>query len=211
MPPDASHPLRFLWGAGPGVVSSWSLHGESLLCIWNMLKVQKPRSIVELGSGLSTLMFARYTQSIEEADEQSVIVHSIEHEQEWAEKTREMLREAGLEQFVTVHTVPIIEQSIDGFEGQMMDLSPIQGEQFEFALIDSPPAYIGRRLSLPLLQPLLKTNAVVILDDAQRLDEQSMVNEWLAEMPNDLSFQSYQIVGNGLCIMRFRSLDRISA
>jgi predicted O-methyltransferase YrrM len=62
---------------------SWAASPDLLLTIADLVRTRKPRLVVELGSGISTLIVAK-------AGARKVI--SIDNSAEFAEKTREMLK-----------------------------------------------------------------------------------------------------------------------
>jgi hypothetical protein len=53
-------------------------------------------------------------------------------------------------------------------------------------VIDGPPGYLQRDMrhpALPLLSLYFNANTVVMLDDANRKDEQNILTRWLEEFP----------------------------
>jgi predicted O-methyltransferase YrrM len=179
-------------------LNSWSLHGESILFLWDVLIERRPRDILELGTGWSSLMFGKYAQHILQNHAVLVSVASAEHDSTWAVHTTEMLETHGLGRFVQIYTDPLQMLEIDGANGPGYDLSALGEQDFDFVLIDGPPGNLGRELTLPLILPRVRRRALIFLDDAQRPMEQAAISKWRLEYESRLAFRGFVPVGNGL-------------
>jgi tRNA A58 N-methylase Trm61 len=74
-----------------------------LLAVAERILQTKPFTIVECSSGVSTVVAARCCQLVGHGH-----VFSLEHEAEYAEKTRQQLVKHGLEQWATVFHSPLV-------------------------------------------------------------------------------------------------------
>lgn len=127
----------------------------------------KPKSIIEFGSGTSTLIFARY------AKETGARVVSLEAEESYLAKTKEMLGD--LAEYVELVHAPLIgSPAVYDYELK---------HKVDFALIDGPPEGTGGRSAIfPWLEPhLSKTGWEVWLDDGERELESDAVEQWSKE------------------------------
>ncbi len=166
-----------------GNESSWTLSPATLLYLWRQLIKRRPGCIVEFGSGLSSLVFASFAQFAEKSGV-VVSVISIDHDAEWLENTRERLARHGVLNYVRLVHAPIADQEILGRVRPAYQVPPdvLQSVAnrggIDFCLIDGPPSQIGRSGCLPIVQPFLAPNAILLLDDAFRTGEQAAWREW---------------------------------
>ena len=153
---------------------------DALLELIRVIDRSGARSIVELGSGVSTIVCARRLQ---QAGEGRIV--ALEHEPRYARATRAELAAQGLEDFALVIDAPLVDHVIDGAAWPFYELGPDVPERIEALFIDGPPKPIGplaRYPALPLLRDRLVPGATALLDDGNRPDELEMVGRWRAEI-----------------------------
>jgi len=134
--------------------------------------------IIELGSGLSTLIMA---YCLERNSNGSVL--SIEHDKKYAEQTRRMLTDHGLNTFARVVEAPLKELSCDNLKCFWYTLPNNLPRDIEMLIIDGPPPLadmnpLTRYPALPMLQQHLAPDAIIFLDDASRPAEQECLSLW---------------------------------
>ncbi|MHB1035975.1 MAG: O-methyltransferase [Pirellulales bacterium] len=186
-----------------GRFNGWTLAPSTLLWLWNTLNAKPPQRIVECGSGLSTLVFARYARLRMEQGDHVPQILSIEHDAQWLEAAKALTRECSLDSFVHFVHAPLKEQNLLGRRvvayslpgGEMERSSP---ERFDFVLIDGPPASVGRLGSLAAIAPCLADGAAILLDDAFRPGEQAIWKEWRSYWPGQLSEARLLLLPHGL-------------
>lgn len=157
------------------LMRGWAGSPDFLLQVANEVIDNKPRIVMECSSGVSTLVIARCLQLNGMGH-----VYSLEHESDYAEKTRHLLRKHGLTEWASVLNAPLqtmhtetpwyAETSIPP------DLPPI-----DMLVVDGPPtsvAKLARFPAVPRLMPRMSKRAVVMVDDADRDDEREMVRRW---------------------------------
>ena len=154
---------------------SWAASPDLLLTIADLVRTRKPRLVVELGSGVSTLIVAK-------AGARKVI--SIDNSAEFAEKTREMLK-AHKVRGVEVRVAPLKAHSsgVDWYDtAKLKDLKKI-----DMLIIDGPPGSKNINARKPALYEFLKQlspKAVVVIDDANRTGEREMAEAFSKAMPH---------------------------
>jgi len=75
---------------------------------------------------------------------------------------------------------------------------------FDFVFIDAPPWYYGRFGALPLSIRFLSPNALIVLDDAGRTEEQMILTNWLRTFKYlSLVFFNPQFGGRGLALLSY--------
>lgn len=136
----------------------------------------QPRTVVEFGSGMSTILLAEY------ASRTGASVTSVEHLKRYGDNTHAALAARGLGGYVDLRV-----RSLTGITTPAGVL-PWYGAglptNIDLALVDGPPGKIGRHAALFALHPLLNPDGwQVWLDDADRPGEQDCLALWAAHFP----------------------------
>ncbi len=162
--------------------TGWSMRFSNLHRILDLLDERKPINIVEFGSGLSSVMVASWLQ-----EQGRGLLVSIDHDANWAAKTRAHLERCALSEFATIVDGPLVSTTAFGASCEWYDLrfDTLPASTIDFVIIDGPPAGTAnlRRSRLPALERLysyLSDDAIVVLDDACRKGEREVVREWLS-------------------------------
>jgi hypothetical protein len=156
---------------------AWALRPEALALVRELIGAGRT-SVVECGSGLSTVTIARALRTVERGH-----VHALEHAPEFAATTRAALADEGLDGFATVIDAPLLDR---WYDRGALDQLPASG--VELLLVDGPPAgergiERSRHPALPELAGRLAPGAAIVLDDAEREGERQVLESWLAEFP----------------------------
>lgn len=134
-------------------------------------------SIVELGSGTSTLILASVLPTLLE----DAYVTSIEGEETYARHAQEMLRQHKLDRYANVSWVPY-SLSDDRVWFSKPELEQILCEKrVDILIVDAPPGSLqprARQPAIPFFLPFLDESSVVMLHDASRPDESLIAKEW---------------------------------
>jgi predicted O-methyltransferase YrrM len=192
--------LRGVTAAGMPVY--WTEHAiapESLVLVQQLITYIGARRVLELGSGISTVVIG---QAFRRANEGHSL--SFDDDEHWATETADTLKREGLEPFAEVRVAPLKEISSGGRKALWYDLSSLGNEaSFDLVLVDGPPAWKNDRLArLPALYELrrhMSDHAVLVLDDALRGGEVEIANKWQHDFP-ELHFRTVHI-GRGLFVV----------
>lgn len=156
----------------------WAASADLLAFLVSTVLTRRPKLIVELGGGLSTLWMA---YALEKADNGGRII-SLDHDEAFATKTRALLAEHGLGQYADIRHAPLNDIEIDGEKWPWYDLSALADVQgCDLLLVDGPPAATrdhARFPALPMLIDKLAASAAVVVDDCVRQDEKDIVERW---------------------------------
>jgi hypothetical protein len=127
-----------------------------------------PGRIIECGSGLTTFLLALIAPHA---------ICSLEHLEEWQRRVQTRLWLAGTE--ANVLLAPLT--SYGRF--RWYEVPAALPREFRLVVCDGPPGTTpGARYGLlPLLRDRLPKGAVILLDDAHRLDEQAVLKRWERE------------------------------
>ena len=184
---------------GPSI-DAW--HARSLLFI---LQEYKPRTILELGSGSSTIIIARTLQIMGISPELHI---SVDHESRFLSNTQELARNNRVDQLVNFEHCPL--QPLADFDLPWYSRIPelVGHTKLDLVVIDGPPAYAenmgnAREPALTVLRPYLNDNAVIILDDANRVGEQDVVAAWLKQYPEFHLLHMPE--GKGIAVLTFHT------
>lgn len=144
-----------------------------------VLDATKDLQILECGSGMSTVWLAA---ACRHAGRGSVV--ALEHAERYATETRRALRRCGLQDYARVAHAPLQRLNQGERTFRWYDRSGYGGlDRVDVLFVDGPPGSIGplaRYPAFPVLVPLLSDGALIVVDDAQRSDESTIVEEWKA-------------------------------
>jgi predicted O-methyltransferase YrrM len=178
----------YLQSAGPPGALSLPFGGAAIdpdfaVHLVQILNSRRPRLVVELGSGVSTVLCALVLR-----EHGSGRIVSIEHDPVYAQATRERLATFHLEQVAEVRNAPLSEVDVDGRSWRWYDRSVfLDLENIDLLVVDGPPGWLhtqARFPALPVLIDRMSSNAAILLDDAGRQDEKSIIEDWLKRWPN---------------------------
>ncbi len=181
---EAYQPLCDRLGLDVGIIPytpKWSAAPDFLELIVEHALTHKPATIVECGSGLTTVMLARCC-----AVNDGGRLFSLENGAEFAAQTRDALAGSGLDAFSTVIDAPLAMQAVNGRDFQWYALDDLAAIDIDMLVIDGPPGFIQRHSrypALPLLFDRLAAGCTVFMDDAARPDERELVGMWQKEFP----------------------------
>ncbi|HEY6891673.1 MAG TPA: class I SAM-dependent methyltransferase [Solirubrobacter sp.] len=135
-------------------------------------------TVVECGSGFSTLALARLVR------EREGRLVSLEHDEVWVGRVREHLAAAGLGGTAEVLLAPL--EPGAGLPWYAEEALRSVPDGIDVLLVDGPPAFepgtgLSRYPALPVLLPRLAEGAVVVLDDLDRVGEQQVLAAWTRE------------------------------
>ncbi len=143
----------------------------------------QPKTIVEFGSGLSTVLTGYCLEKLG-----SGRIHSFDHLEQFANVTRAMTEQHGLADVSTVNFAPLKPIKVEHDTWPWYDTAELMKiPSIDMLLVDGPPAELhhqARYPALPILYKALSEDAVIIIDDAARPDDRAMIDRWLHEFPD---------------------------
>jgi predicted O-methyltransferase YrrM len=187
---------RHALAALPGPYLPWdsgAMRPAGLATVCNDIVLNVRSRVVELGSGVSTVMLARLLHQRPPRDGFRLV--AVEHDASWAEWVTEQLDREGIASGVSVVLAPLVphpraEPGLSWYDEPALTegLRPaLRGDPIDdlidLLLVDGPPAYaagmgLARYPALPVLLDRLAVGATVVLDNAERAGEQEVLRRW---------------------------------
>ena len=164
---------------------SWAASPDVLLTLLELSQSSTPARILDLGSGMSTLVLAKSAS-------QATII-SIDNSAEFAGKTKKMLETHGVTN-VDLRVAPLTPHR-SGVE--WYDLSKFEDiSDIDLLFVDGPPGSKNPKARHPAIAECvakLSPRAIVVIDDAGRDGEKNMAHEFAKALPNhSLEFLSHE-------------------
>ena len=154
---------------------SWAASPDLLLTISEVVKKNRPGLVVELGSGISTLVAAK-------SGARKII--SIDNSDAWGAKTVALLKEHKV-RGVDVRIAPLRPYA-NGSE--WYDLDAIKDlKKIDLLIVDGPPGSKNPEARYPALQQFkdkLSPAAIVVIDDVNREGERKLAEDFAKALPN---------------------------
>lgn len=180
----------------------WALTPDAAVVLAREIALNKPRIIVELGSGVSTVLIGRMLKQAGEGK-----LFSLDHDPNWAEETRRHIQASALQDHVVVLDAPLASQSFGDkvFNWYEIPEQLRQAGNIDLIVVDGPPQSLDpsgmpRYPALPAFLKQLSPQGMIYIDDANRPQEQAMIAKWLNEFPGFES-RMYETVP-GTCLFR---------
>jgi predicted O-methyltransferase YrrM len=157
-------------------LGSWKADTGFLHRIVDAVEALRPRNVVELGAGASSLVCARALQL-----NGGGTLHSFDQHAGFVAATREWLESEGVE--ARLHHAPLV-ASPAGWRGEWYHLANLP-ETIDLLIIDGPPWTVHPlvRGAAEVLFERLSPGAVVLLDDASRPGERAVARRWAEAWP----------------------------
>ncbi|MET9022921.1 class I SAM-dependent methyltransferase [Actinopolymorpha sp. NPDC004070] len=182
---EALHNLYALGGVDRPMppTRGWASSPDLLLLLATLVEREEPGLIVECGSGTSTLWLGMLLRRFEIKGR----VVSLEHHEPFVESAWATVLRHDLAEYVEVRYAPLEPVELDGTTYQWYSRRAWDHlDGIGLLFVDGPPGELGRHArfpAFPLLVDRLTPEAVVVLDDLIRPDEQEVLERWLAARP----------------------------
>jgi len=158
--------------------TSSSLKMKPLACVINNIVVHNRKSILEMGSGISTIIIARLFK----LNEINGHILSIDENYEWQKIISNFIKEEKLEQYVTFINAPVEKtKNLENSYGynKVVVKNALQEKYFDLILIDGPSAWsssniMSRASNFELFENNLQENFTIFIDNADRSGEKKL-------------------------------------
>ena len=155
---------------------SWAASPDVLLTLFDIAQRTAPNVVLDLGSGMSTLVLAK------SAPQAKII--SVDNSEEYAEKTRKLLAAHNITNVeVRLALLTSHHSGVEWYDTSVLsDIS-----QIDLLFIDGPPGSKNDQARMPAVVECAKklsAKAVVVIDDAARVGERAMAEKFAEALPN---------------------------
>jgi predicted O-methyltransferase YrrM len=161
-----------------------AIRPAALVAVLNEIVFADRRTIVELGSGVSTVVIGRLLA------ERGGTLTSLEHDPHWAAVVGSQLEREHLDEAVELLVSPLEphHETWDGAPWYAAEQVQSLPAEIDLLLVDGPPGFgdgmaHSRYPALPELADRLAQGAVIALDDANREAELEIIARWSHEHP----------------------------
>lgn len=162
----------------------WTASADLLVEYLDRFLELRPATVVEGGSGVSTLVVALAAR---EHGIPTRIV-ALEHQPGWAEHTRRLLEQHGVADLAEVRDAPLVPAGIEGHETPWYDAAAVADlTDIGLVLVDGPPGTTGpgaRFPMVPLLLDKLAQRCTILVDDTARESDADVVDRWRPLLPD---------------------------
>ena len=160
---------------------NWSLTDFNYAKILTALSNKPVRTIVEFGSGLSTIRLSK--------DFPRAKILSIEHQELFHKRFKDFLRENNIDNVVPLcQPLKYVNIGIRRYLTYNLDSGNID-KRIDFVLVDGPvesKTLRGREAPLYMIFPLLRIGCIIALDDFHRASAKMVVKNWLSTYKKNL-------------------------
>ncbi len=177
-------------------MGEWAASPDFMQIIIEILLEKKPQTIVECGSGVSSIVIGYILEKNKIGQ-----LYSLEHLEQYAVRNEKLIKQHGLENQVNILHTPLIQRQVNDEEAKWYNISQIADNQLiDILIIDGPTGH--RYPALPVLFPQLSDTAVIIIDDCKREKDTKNIMRWLQEFPLTAEWIDTE---KGTCILRYKN------
>jgi predicted O-methyltransferase YrrM len=172
----------------------WAASPDILLRLVRHIQRNPVQTIVECGSGTSTIVIAHALKLLGRAGH----IHTIENNPFFARQLQAELEARNLQERVTVIVAPLVEKRYENFEQifHWYDLSAARiPDQIDLLFVDGPYGKVNRHARFPAgpeLLPKMAPTGHIFVDDAKRSDESALGRLWRTYYP-DLGIRTLDV------------------
>jgi predicted O-methyltransferase YrrM len=178
----------------------WAVSPDFTRILMKYIFDMKPGLVVELGSGVSTII----TGYCLKMNGKGKLI-SLEHEENYYRDSLKNIKAHGLEGFVELYYAPLKQYPLDKELYSWYDLSKVPIDKpVDIITVDGPPGTIqkeSRYPAFPLMISYLNHKAIILVDDYIREDEKEMVKKWLSN--TQLEQVDIFNTEKGTCVLRY--------
>lgn len=188
-------------------ITSYSMRPSGILTLVNDVVINRRRSIVEFGPGLSTIYLARMLRSLGDGGH----ITSFDHDAGWLTVLQRQLALESLTEFVTLVHAPLKPGRWEFGAGEWYDEQVVASRvpaSIDLLIVDGPPAYERARQharfpALDAVRARLAQACTIALDDGQRSGERAIAERWILSLGEGIRQQG----GRTIILIRGQAHD----
>ena len=160
-------------------LDGYAANPDFLYLLHELIKKYNPKTIVEAGAGVSTLICSYSLKQFSSNGK----VFSLDHNDNFSSIIINAIKEHNLNEYAEIISSPLISYSDKNF--QWYDINKIEKiDSIDMLIIDGPPANSSKNArypAIPLLIEKLNKGSIIVLDDANRKYEKQILTLWKKE------------------------------
>lgn len=156
---------------------------HSLHILMNDIIINNRVSIIEFGSGISTILIGRLCK----LNNLKIKLYSIDDNEGWFFSMKQKIKDENLEDYINIiysplDSISLPNHSLKWYSTEVLD-KELNGKTFDMVITDGPMAYLkeierSRFPALPYIKNKMRENYSIYLHDANRQGEQSIIRDW---------------------------------
>lgn len=163
--------------------NEWSLESGALAVLLREIEQRKPKLVVELGSGLSSVALA---SKLRDLDCGRLV--SIDHDAAFAKQTRAWIALNGLDGIADIRVAPLRAGAAGTGRPPWYDTAALTDlTEVDLLVVDGPPMPVDEQIRAPALsffKDRFAADWLLFLDDADRPGERAFLRDWEAAHPD---------------------------
>lgn len=181
--------------------NSWTLSPDSVQQLIYLVRKYKPKTIVELGSGLSTIVIASILKDLKL--NQSMLI-SFDESEKYLGSTKSYLNKNLLEEYVSLNHCPLENIIINNKSYNWYKFNEIilESRKIDLLIVDGPISN-NTDSRYPAINQLFKyfnNSTLIFVDDSNRENEKRIIQEWQKEYKNNISLTKLNTVKGNILI-----------
>lgn len=164
--------------------NSWPIEEEFARYFVYRVATRRPKTIVELGSGMSTLLAAKTLDKLGV----DYLITSIDSDADFLEQTKSLLIAENVYDKEKIKLVFSPLRNIEFDAGKYLWYTPgdfvFSFDMVDFLFVDGPVGGLCKNARYPamnIMRPYLKKGSLVVMHDAKRADEKEIAQLWREE------------------------------
>lgn len=163
-------------------MGEWAASPDFLQIIIKILLEKKPLTVIECGSGVSSVVIGYLLEKNGQGH-----LYSLENSDVYTTKNKTLIQQHTLGNQVSILHAPLIQMDINDEQKKWYNTNQIADIQsIDMLIVDGPAG--DRYPVLPILHQRLSDNAIIIIDDCNREKDRENVLRWLREFPLEVEW-----------------------
>jgi len=176
-------------------MGEWAASPDFLQIIIKILLEKKPLTVIECGSGVSSVVIGYLLEKNGQGH-----LYSLENSDVYTTKNKTLIQQHTLENQVSILHAPLIQATKNKAQKKWYDTSQISDIQsIDVVIVDGPAG--DRYPVLARLCPQLSNKAIIIVDDCKREKDRENVLRWLREFPLEVEWLDTE---KGTAVLKWR-------
>jgi hypothetical protein len=190
----------------------WAGSPDFLNKIIEVILKLKPRFVLEISSGVSSVVIGlalkmnNYGRAL-----------SLEQNISYAEITRKNIEVNDIEDISIIMNSPLNDYLIDGETWKWYETNKLTfTDKIDLLIIDGPPRTtqrLARYPAIPILHNFFSDNVIILLDDANRLDEKIIIERWIEYLTGkgfEITIENYSNFDKGMALVNIKKITNLN-